>query len=481
MFIAVGHVPNTQLFDSNWRCAAATSWSRAAARAAATGTSIAGVFAAGDVADHVYRQAVTSAGTGCMAALDADKYLERLRGGIPRRTARCPRVKHGPARFLDSIAQIDARSWNALAGSRATLPASTNFSWRWRNPAASRRAPAGFPEHLIIDDAQGAPAAAMPLFLKAHSRGEFVFDFSWANAYAQHGLNYYPKLLTAVPFTPVSGPRLLLSASADAPAMTQSVVRAAMAYARERTALVLACAVSHRGHSPPLWIRPDSSCAATASFIGTTATTHSFEAFLARFTAEKRKKAHRERRRVAEAGIEFDTWHGGQMDAALWSTVYGFYADTFHRHGHEPYLNLDFFKRIAAAMPEQLMLKVARIGAQPIAVAIFFVGEDALYGRYWGAGGNYHSLHFETCYYQGIEYCIEKKLQRFEPGTQGEHKVPRGFVPTLTHSAHFVADPRFAAAIRDFAQREARGVDHYAAAVNEHVPYHRAADEELRF
>jgi len=142
-------------------------------------------------------------------------------------------------------------------------------------------------------------------------------------------------------------------------------------------------------------------------------------------------------------------------------------------------LNLTFFKQVSAAMPNDIMLKIARIGSQPIAVAIFFVGEDALFGRYWGAGGNYHSLHFETCYYQGIEYCIEHQLQRFEPGTQGEHKVPRGFVPTITHSAHYIADPRFAAAIRDYALREGRGVDQYAAAVNEHVPYHRNADEEL--
>ena len=149
-------------------------------------------------------------------------------------------------------------------------------------------------------------------------------------------------------------------------------------------------------------------------------------------------------------------------------------------NSHDPYLNLTLFKLLAAAMPHQLMLKVARIGAEPIAVAVFFVSGDALFGRYWGAGGNYHSLHFETCYYQGIEYCIERKLQRFEPGTQGEHKVPRGFVPTLMSSAHFVADPRFASAIRDFAAREARGVDTYAAAVNEHVPYHRAPDEELQ-
>ncbi len=388
-------------------------------------------------------------------------------------------MKHGPARFLDSIAQIDARSWNALAGTAQPF-LKHEFLLALEESGCVARRTGWIPRHLIIDDAQGAPAAAMPMYLKGHSRGEFVFDFSWANAYAQHGLNYYPKLLSAVPFTPVSGPRLLLSATADAPAMTQSAVGAAMAYARSEhlsswhvlfPADEFAATLDQAG----LILRRD------CQFHWYNRDYPSFEAFLAGFTAEKRKKVHRERRRVAEAGIEFDTWHGGQMDAALWSTVYGFYADTFHRHGHEPYLNLSFFKRIAAAMPEQLMLKVARIGAQPIAVAIFFVGEDALYGRYWGAGGNYHSLHFETCYYQGIEYCIEKKLRRFEPGTQGEHKVPRGFVPTLTHSAHFVADPRFAAAIRDFAQREARGVDHYAAAVNEHVPYHRAADEELRF
>jgi predicted N-acyltransferase len=142
-------------------------------------------------------------------------------------------------------------------------------------------------------------------------------------------------------------------------------------------------------------------------------------------------------------------------------------------------LSLDFFKRIGRCLPERLMLKIARLAGEPIAVAIFFIGADALYGRYWGAGGNYHSLHFETCYYQGIEYCIEHGLQRFEPGTQGEHKVPRGFVPTITTSAHYIADARFAAAIRDFAVREARGVDHYAATVGEHVPYHRAPDEEL--
>ena len=381
-------------------------------------------------------------------------------------------------RFLDSIAQIDARSWNALAGpSQPFLRHEFLLALEQSGCAAPR---SGWtPKHLVIEDAAGAPVAALPLFRKSHSRGEFVFDFSWAGAYAQHGLSYYPKLLTSVPFTPVSGPRVLLAANADAKILTQRVFRAAIDYAR------------HEQLSSWHVLFPEADTAADLDRAGLILRRDcqfhwfnqgydSFEAFLATFTAEKRKKAKRERRRVAEAGIEFDTLHGGDMTASLWSSVYEFYADTFHRHGHEPYLNLDFFKRISAAMPDEIMLKVARMGHQPIAVAIFFVGEEALYGRYWGAGGNFHSLHFEACYYQGIEYCIEKKLQRFEPGTQGEHKVPRGFVPTLTHSAHYIADPRFAAAIRDYAQREARGVDSYAAAVNEHVPYHRVPDEELR-
>jgi hypothetical protein len=387
-------------------------------------------------------------------------------------------VTHGAARFLESIAQVDAQSWNALAGPAQPFLRHEFFAALEHSGSAAPRT-GWTPRHLIIDDANGVPMAAMPLFRKAHSRGEFVFDFSWAGAYAQHGLHYYPKLLTAIPFTPVSGSRLLIRATADIKNLTKAVLRAAMDYAREEqlsswhvlfptddTAVTL--------DQAGLILRRD------CQFHWYNQGYESFEAFLATFTAEKRKKVKRERRRVAEGGIKFDTLHGGEMNASLWKIVYGFYEDTFLRHGHEPYLNLSFFKQIGAAMPDQLMLKVARIGSEPIAVAIFFVGKEALYGRYWGAGGNYHSLHFEACYYQGIEYCIEKKLQRFEPGTQGEHKVPRGFVPTLTHSAHLILDPRFAAAIRDFARREARGVDHYAAAINEHVPYHRTRDEELQ-
>jgi predicted N-acyltransferase len=286
-------------------------------------------------------------------------------------------------------------------------------------------------------------------------------------------------LLSAVPFTPVRGARLLVGPCADAAPTRRALIAAACERTRsERLSSfhVLFPSENIVGTLGEAGLILRSDC----QFHWHNRGYESFDAFLATFTAEKRKKAKRERRRVAEAGIEFDTRLAGEVDDALWRVLYDFYADTFYRHGHEPYLNLDFFKRIGACMPEKLMLKIARHGSQPIAVAIFFIGEDALFGRYWGAGGNYHSLHFETCYYQGIEYCIEHKLRRFEPGTQGEHKVPRGFVPVMMQSAHFICDPRFAAAIREFAAREAEGVSHYAAAVEEHVPYHRAPDEELR-
>jgi predicted N-acyltransferase len=389
------------------------------------------------------------------------------------------------ARFLTSIAEVGAADWNALMGPSGARAGAAQpflrheFLLALEESGCTTRRTGWAPQHLIAEDATGRLLGALPLYLKGHSRGEFVFDFSWANAYAQHGLKYYPKLLSAIPFTPVSGPRILVNAAVDANAVTATLIRAVRDYARsERLSSwhVLFPTDSDLEVLTQAGLIPRRDC----QFHWFNRDYESFEAFLATFTAEKRKKAKRERRRVAEAGIVFDTRSGTDMDDGLWDAVYEFYADTFFRHGHEPYLNLKFFQLIGARMPEQLMLKIARHGSKPIALAIFFVGADALYGRYWGAGGNYHSLHFETCYYQGIEYCIEKKLQSFEPGTQGEHKVPRGFVPTLTSSAHYIADQRFASAIRDFALREARGVDHYAAAVSEHVPYHRAADEELQ-
>ncbi len=381
------------------------------------------------------------------------------------------------AKFLTGIADIEPARWNELAGADQPF-LRHEFLLALEETGCVTPGTGWTPEHLVLSDADGL-VGAMPLYRKENSRGEFVFDFAWANAYAENGLRYYPKLVSAIPFTPVQGGRLLKRSGVDASEIDAALITAVHRYAEaeqlsswhilfptpENLVSLEKARLTLRKDCQFHWYNQDYS---------------SFDAFLATFTAEKRKKAKRERRRVAEAGIEFDTLLGGDVDDALWDTLYGFYADTFYRHGHEPYINLLFFKRIARTLPNNMMLKIARHGTSPIAVAIFFIGSDALYGRYWGASGNFHSLHFETCYYQGIEYCIEHQLRRFEPGTQGEHKVPRGFVPTLTGSAHAILDGRFAAAIRDFAKRESRGVMAYVAAVNEHVPYHQAVSQELR-
>ncbi len=379
-------------------------------------------------------------------------------------------------RLLEHVADLDAAVWNRLAGDAQPF---LRHEFLAALEASGCVAPerGWTPRHLVLEDHAGRVVGALPLYEKAHSRGEFVFDFAWANAYHAHGLAYYPKLLTAVPFTPVRGARLLCAPDADGPAVRAALIGAVRERLRESGLSswhVLFPADEEFAELERAGLVRRLDC----QFHWFNRQYDSFDAFLASFNAEKRKKAKRERRRVAEAGIHFETRTGEEIDARLWRTLYGFYADTFHRHGHEPYLDLGFFRTVACALPGRLLLKIAYRSAEPIAVAIFFVGSDALYGRYWGANDQYHSLHFETCYYQGIEWCIEHEIGRFEPGTQGEHKVPRGFVPTLMGSAHAILDPRFERAIRDFAAREAQAVRAYAAEVDAHVPYRRP-DEEL--
>jgi predicted N-acyltransferase len=200
-----------------------------------------------------------------------------------------------------------------------------------------------------------------------------------------------------------------------------------------------------------------------------------FDDFLSRFSAEKRKKARRERRRIAEAGITFAHLKGDELTPAEWDAAYRFYAHTFERRGREPYLNRAFFDTVAATMPENLLVVLARQAGVPIAAAICFASGTSLYGRYWGSAADFHSLHFETCYYQGIEYCIREGLRLFEPGTQGEHKLSRGFTPQATWSCHWLRDARFHAAIADFLERETPHIDAYMNELDDHVPYRRDA------
>ncbi len=369
--------------------------------------------------------------------------------------------------ILCSLDDIDAAQWNALRGAEHPF-LRHEFLAAFEHSGCVGADSGWEPCHLILRDVQGSLVAAMPLYRKLHSWGEFVFDFAWAQAYTQAGLPYYPKLVCAIPFTPAGGPRWL-TATAQ---WEQPLLQAAMEYARTQglssfhvlfPQQTQTLALQARG----MLLRRD------CQFHWHNRDYADFEHFLAGFTAEKRKKVRRERRRVTEAGVSFRTLTGTQIDAALWQHIYAFHAATFLAHGHMPYLSLKFFEEIAVRLPDNLVVFLAEHDAQPVAAAICFRGPDTLYGRYWGAGEHFHSLHFETCYYQGIDYCIRNGLQRFEPGTQGEHKVARGFVPTDTWSAHWIADARFREAIGSYLVRETEAVGLYAADVQAHAPYRR--------
>ncbi len=380
------------------------------------------------------------------------------------------------AEFHRSIQSLGAGEWNALG-------AGDNPFTRHEFLAALERSHcvgpgSGWePRYLTLRDAHGLAAAAAA-FVKRHSFGEFVFDFAWARGYERLGRRYYPKLTLAAPFTPATGPRLLVRADLDretyATRLLAELERHALSHGLSGVhalfldeAARVACA--RRG-----WLlRRD------CQFHWTNRGYTSFEDYLGTFTAEKRKKARRERRRVQDAGVRIETRLGGELNEALLDRIYELHRDTFLRHGHEPYLGRTFFSDAARTLPESLMVKLALHGRTVVAAAVFFCSREALFGRYWGAAADYHSLHFETCYHQGIEFCIERRLARFEPGTQGEHKVSRGFEPTISWSAHYIADPELRAAIAEYLAREAAAVEAYALEVQSHVPYRgrRAAGE----
>jgi predicted N-acyltransferase len=378
-----------------------------------------------------------------------------------------------PLRFErhESLASVAPRDWNALAPGNPFLR--HEFLRALETSGCVGPGTAWLPAHLVVRAGEKLVGAA-PLYLKHDSRGEFVFDWGWAEAYQRFGQPYYPKLVAAVPFTPATGERLLVAPGQDRTALRAALTAAARALADELDASslhVLFPTDTERAALEGEGFLARKSC----QFHWHNDGYADFEEFLGRFNAEKRKKARRERRRIAEAGITFAQLRGDELATAEWDAVYGFYAHTFERRGREPYLNRKFFDTIAVTMPENLRVVLARQAGAPIAAAICFASDTTLYGRYWGSLADFHSLHFETCYYQGIEYCIRERLQLFEPGTQGEHKLSRGFTPQATWSCHWLRDARFHAAVADFLERETPYVDAYMNELDEHVPYRRDA------
>ena len=378
-------------------------------------------------------------------------------------------------RLLGSIADIAPQDWDALLPPAPTPCLHHAYLHALEASGCVGEASGWTPRHATLWT-DGRLAAAMPLYLKTHSWGEYVFDWAWAEAYQRHGLDYYPKWLCAIPFTPVPGPRVLgqdprarerLMAGVSRLAESSALSSLHVLFPGERElASLQQNGLSLREGVQFRW-----------SNTGTDGLPYTdFDAFLGSLNHDKRKKIRQERRRASAHGLSLSWLNGHTATHEDWHFLYRCYANTYALHRSTPYLNLDFFLRLARNLPEQVVLLVAARAGLPVACAFFLRDEETLYGRYWGAVEPLPFLHFELCYYQAIEHCIAHGLQRFEGGAQGEHKVARGLLPVKTYSAHWIADPRFRTAVDDFLGRERQHMGFYLDELNERAPYRSSTD-----
>ena len=368
------------------------------------------------------------------------------------------------ARFFPSLADVSARDWDALHDGRNPFVTHA-FLHGLESQGCLRRDWGWTPHHLTLWEGDTLVAAA-PGYLKDNSHGEFVFDHAWAHAYARYGLDYYPKWLCAVPYSPVTGPRLLAQDAAHRKALLTAVrdevLRLGLSSAHvnfhaedEDDAFASdwlpRIDVQYHWRNPGHW--------------------RDFDGFLADFDHKHRKNIRQERAKVQRAGVVIRTVHGDEATAADLEAMFGFYLRTFQDYGNSPALTLPFLQHLARTMPRQLVMFLADHDGRTIAGALCLRGHDTLYGRYWGAEAPLPGLHFETCYYQGIAYCLREGLARFEPGAQGEHKIARGFLPAWVRSRHWIADPEFAGALAHWCDEESQAVRRYARTLQSHSPF----------
>jgi hypothetical protein len=328
------------------------------------------------------------------------------------------------------------------------------------------------PRHLGLYDEQERLLAAAPCYLKFNSYGEFVFDWAWADAYRRAGLAYYPKLVVASPYTPATGHRVLTGDAPNRAELASALVRGSVELAGKLDVSGVHWLFSSEQEIG--WMREAGLMARLGcQFHWTNHGYQDFDALLATFSAEKRKKIKRERRRVTEAGVHIRRLPGDAVSEREWAIFHRLYEDTFDKRGGIPTLSLAFFREIGETMGENTLLVLAEHDGEVVAAAFCLVGARTLYGRHWGCSKAFHSLHFEACYYQGLEHCIAEGLERFEPGAQGEHKVARGFLPTRTWSAHWLGEPGFREPVGHFLAHEIEAVEEYIDEMNGRSPYRR--------
>lgn len=371
-----------------------------------------------------------------------------------------------PLSILNSLDEVTATDWNSLAGD-------ANPFLRHEFLAALERhscvgAAAGWIPQYLAAFEQDRLVGAAPMYLKDNSYGEFVFDWAWADAYRRSGLRYYPKLVVAVPYTPATGARLLLAE--DTPQIADALIAGALEHAQRLKVSSLHWLFTTEQDTRRLeahGLMRRTGC----QFHWHNQGYRDFDDFLAQLTAEKRKKIKRERRFVREAGIEIEVLNGRQISAEQWEIFHRFYSSTFLKRGGIASLTSGFFQEIGRTMADNVVLLLAKHQGRYVAGAFNLRGTDTLYGRHWGCCEEFHSLHFEVCYYAAIEHCIALGLQRFEAGAQGEHKLSRGFLPTPTWSAHWLSHPVFSQAVEEFLSHEQDNMAYYMNELGEHTPY----------
>lgn len=370
--------------------------------------------------------------------------------------------------LLASARDVTEADWRGLATDDDPFVSRAFLGAAEQNGAADA-ALAWQPMHLALRDQAERLAGLLPLYLRHHSFGDFSHDWNWAPAWRQAGLAYYPKLVTGVPFTPSPGPRLL-AGPGDAAAIQRGLIAAAKELVTQWQASSWQCLFVREAErdlleAAGLLLRRG------VQFHWLNRGYGDFADFLATFSADKRKKLKRERRAVAEAGLRIEARHGDEIDDALWPAIHRHYRATFLRHGNHPAFSLEFFRQVAAGLGRRLVVFVAWQGDQAVASAICYRNGSTLFGRHWGTDIDCPGLHFELCYYSGIDYAIAHGLQRFEPGAGGEHKLTRGFEPVPTWSAFWVADEGMRDLLARFLAREADAVADYQAEQAQHLPY----------
>lgn len=372
---------------------------------------------------------------------------------------------------VDTLAGIPASDWNRIAGGDPFLSHEFLTALHDTGCASSK---AGWTPQFLLLRSNGTLAGAMPLYLKTHSYGEYVFDWAWADAYHRHGVAYYPKLVAAIPFTPVWGRRLLAEVDDE----RDLLIEAALELARQLRVSSLHCLFATPEEAQRMVAR-GMMPRTTVQFHWANRGYGSFEEFLSGFSHDKRKKVRQERRKVTDAGIRFKWLEGGDIGERDWAFFNRCYRQTYREHHSTPYLNLEFFQRVGRTMPHHFVMVVAERDGTPIAASLNVRDSNRLCGRFWGALEHHPALHFETCYYQGIEYCIARGIARFEGGSRGEHKLARGLMPVETCSAHWLAHPQFAVAVDEFLARETRGIERYVDELNERAPFKGGATPDI--